>query len=87
MAEEVKWTEAKTYQDAPHQYVLQHKCPELFSKFRTLIREEGVIKLFSLRGHSYNCRYYFPGDGFRYWIMDNVLNRCPEDQTYGQQKP
>ncbi len=85
MAEEVKWTEAKTYADAPHQYVLRHNYPELFAKFRALIRNEGVIKLFSLRGHSYNCRYYFPGDGFRYWIMDNVLNRCPEDQTYGQQ--
>jgi hypothetical protein len=73
---QVKWTNAKTYQDAPHEYILSWDYPEVFLFYRQLIRREGVRQKFTLRGRTYPYRYYYAEDGWKYWVIQDVLNRA-----------
>jgi SAM-dependent methyltransferase len=70
------WKYAKTYPDAPHEYILQKWDPEVFAYFEEKLRTEAVREEYTLRGRTNWYCYYYPGDGYRYWIIDYVLNRC-----------
>ncbi len=70
------WETATTYPDAPHQYVLPNRYPEVHAYYEQLIREEGVDEQFTLRGCTGRYRYYYGRDGYKYWIIGDVLNRC-----------
>ena len=70
------WKAAKTYPDAPHEYMLRHEQPETFAFYEQRIQAGGVREKFTLRGRTATYRYYYE-DGFKYWIIRNVLNRCP----------
>ena len=72
----VNWTYAKTYADAPHEYFIRQDFPEVFAKLVDLIKQHGVREQFTLRGKTRWYRYYYPGDGYKYWSIGNVLNRC-----------
>jgi hypothetical protein len=72
----LRWKYAKTYPDAPHEYILQQWDPEVFAYFEEKLRTEAIREQFTLRGKTYWYRYYYRGDGYRYWIIDYVLNRC-----------
>jgi hypothetical protein len=37
---------------------------------------ESVEEEFTLRGRTNSYRYHYPGDAYRYWIVQHVLNRC-----------
>ena len=73
--ESLAWKTAKTYADAPHEYVLAPDQPEIFHRFSGLLKESGVKEQFTLRGKTATYRYYYPGDGYKYWIIGRVLNR------------
>ena len=70
------WTNAKTYPDAPHEYILRNEYPEVVARYEALIREHGVREKFILRGRTLTYRYYYGDDGYKYWVMGNVLNRA-----------
>jgi hypothetical protein len=73
----VSWTYAKTYSsDAPHEYLLRHTAPDVFDWYKLQIAEKGIRERFTLRGKTATYRYFYPGDGFRYWICGIVLNRA-----------
>jgi hypothetical protein len=73
----VTWTYAKSYPDAPHQYVLRDKVPAAFFEYYAeKIREEGVRERFELRGRVATYRYWYGPDGFKYWRVGQILNRC-----------
>lgn len=69
----VKFTFAKTYaQSFPHEYTLQEREPEVFELMQIWINEQGYDKFFY--GKLYR---YLELDGYKYWIIGNVLNREP----------
>jgi hypothetical protein len=72
---QLRWTNAKTYPDAPHEYVLRDRYPEVFAAVQALLKGEGVKEKFTLRGRTSTYRYYYAG-GYKYWIMGQVLNRA-----------
>ena len=54
----------------PHEYVLEHEQPELFAHAEVLLEIDSYGALF--RGYPYR---YVDRDGWKYWIIDDVLNR------------
>lgn len=70
-----RWIAAKTYPDAPHEYVLRRKEPAVFEHYQRLIHSHGVLEKFTLRGQTATYRYYYEG-AFKYWIIGTVLNRA-----------
>jgi hypothetical protein len=93
----VKWKDAKSYENiAPHQYILRGGHPESYAVMLEVVKREGIREKFTLRGKSYYYKYYYPGDGYRYWFMwpqggpTDVLNRCrvePDPERPGQFRP
>lgn len=75
------WKYAKTYPDAPHEYILHAWHPEIFTYFQEKLKTDSVEEEFTLRGRTHSYRYYYPGDGSRYWIIQGVLNRCRVDSS------
>jgi hypothetical protein len=75
----LRWKYAKTYPDAPHEYILQSSDPEAFAYYQEKLETEFIREEFTLRGRTYWYSYYYPGDGYRYWIIQDVLNRCRVD--------
>jgi UDP-galactopyranose mutase len=73
--QEPAWKVAKTYSDAPHEYTLRHQDPAVFEWYRDKIKSEGRAEKFTLRGRTAAYRYYYV-DGYKYWIIRNVLNRA-----------
>ena len=78
----ISWTEAKTYAAfAPHEYFLQDQYPEAFEYIKAKIESDGKDELFTMpaRGEKaaytlpYRYWYYY---GYKYWHMDNVINRA-----------
>jgi hypothetical protein len=41
----MNWKTAKTYADAPHEYVLANEHPETYRRFSQLLKQAGVIHL------------------------------------------
>jgi hypothetical protein len=71
----VKWTFAKTYTDAPHEYFIRQDYPEVFASLAELIRKDGVKEQFTLRGKTRWYKYLYLED-YKYWTIQNVMNRC-----------
>lgn len=71
----LRWKSAKTYPDAPHEYVTVWQYPKVFPIIRELIKAKGIREQFTLRGKTQTYKYYYPGDGYRYWVMGTILNR------------
>ena len=81
----VTWTQAKSYPDAPHQYVVRTSLPEKqaaqFLAIAKHIRLEGVREWF---GNSWYIYYYH--NGWKYWTMGApldetiILNRAKVDR-------
>ncbi|MEM4359428.1 MAG: hypothetical protein QXT45_02755 [Candidatus Bilamarchaeaceae archaeon] len=94
--ENIKWKFAFTYRNvAPHWYIIQEKYPEYFDEMKAKIKKYGEERTFcALSGILFN-KYYIEG-GYKYWIMDDVLNRAKADgpqatfqyiKKYGTDKP
>ena len=77
-----EWTFAKTYPDWPHSYIVrEHVDDRMFVKMARHLNQHGIM------GNFYRTRMtYFNYDGHEYWNMDNIINRCAEDQTYDKRK-
>jgi hypothetical protein len=74
-----KWIFAKTYAATwPHEYIVQEKVDnELYLELAT------HIDTFGYESHFYKMKQiYFDDDGFTYWHMENIINRCVERDTY-----
>ena len=73
------WTFAKTYASTwPHEYIVQEKVDnELYAKLAEQIDAYGHKEYF------YSVQMiYFNFDGKMYWHMENIINRCDENETY-----
>lgn len=73
------WIFAKTYAKTwPHEYIVQEKVDgELFLKLADHIDKYGYQSKF----YQYTMTY-FDFDGYTYWHMENIINRCVEEDTY-----
>jgi len=71
-----RWKHAQTYADAPHEYILKDWDPPVFAYYEEQIKTEGVKEQFTLRGRTSWYRYFYPGDGYKYWTIKTVLNRA-----------
>jgi hypothetical protein len=72
---QIRWKFAKTYPDAPHEYVTIWQYPEIFPIVRDLIKAQGVNEKFTLRGKTSTYRYYYEGE-YKYWIIGQILKRA-----------
>jgi GTP pyrophosphokinase len=73
------WTFAKTYaRKWPHEYIVREKVDQvLFDELAAYIDGHGY------ESHFYDRKQiYFDHAGHTYWHMDNIINRCPEADTY-----
>jgi len=76
---EQDWIFAKTYAETwPHEYIVQARVDnELFLKLANHIDQFGYEDYF------YKMKQiYFNYDGFTYWHMENIINRCLLADTY-----
>lgn len=73
----LKFRYAKTMPDIPHEYVVRNKdlSSDEFSDVADTIAMLGVIEYFGKKPF----RYYYPGDGYKYWIIGDILNRTTID--------
>jgi hypothetical protein len=70
-----KWTSAKTYvKTAPHEYIVDKQNPELFKTICGMIDKEGYYAEFTLFGNTKTYKYLKIGN-YKYWHIDNILNR------------
>lgn len=77
---DIVWHKAKTFETtAPHEYILEHEYPELFARVRLAIEKDGVSEPFRIFRSIVWSRYVYT-DYYRYWIIEDVLNR---DSRYG----
>ena len=74
----VSWTVAKTYPDAPHEYVIRGRVPmDFFDYYAEKIKTQGVLEEFTLRGRTSRYRYWYGPDGYRYWrVGAAIINRA-----------
>ena len=80
---ESTWTFAKTYAETwPHEYIVQERVDNaLFLQLAAHIDTHGYeAEFYSTR------QIYFDFEGNTYWHMDNIINRCPESETYSRRK-
>jgi len=73
------WTFAKTYASTwPHEYIVQDKVDnDLYLKLSKQIDTYGY------KAYFYSTQMiYFNFDGKTYWHMENIINRCDENETY-----
>ena len=76
---EQDWIFAKTYAETwPHEYIVQERVDNgLFLDLANHIDQFGYEDYF------YKMKQiYFNYDGFTYWHMENIINRCVEKDTY-----
>lgn len=81
--EKQNWIFAKTYAKTwPHEYIVQERVDnELYLKLANHIDEFGYVDYF------YQTKQiYFNYNGFTYWHMENIINRCVEKDTYHNRK-
>ena len=77
--ENSKWIFAKNYAKTwPHEYVVQEQVDnDLFLALAHHIDVYGYEFLF------YKMKQvYFDYNGYAYWHIENIINRCPESDTY-----
>ena len=78
-----EWVFAKTYATTwPHEYIVQEKVEsKLFLEFANHIDTYGYEGIF------YKMKLiYYDYDGFTYWHMENIINRCLTTETYHKRK-
>jgi hypothetical protein len=76
---EQKWTFAKTYAETwPHEYIVQERVnDDLYLQLAHHIDTYGYESYF------YKMKQiYLDYDGYTYWHMENIINRCIERDTY-----
>ncbi len=81
--EEQKWTFAKTYAKTwPHEYIVQEKVDnKKYIKLAAHIDTQGYESNF------YNTKQiYYDFNGYTYWHMENIINRCVYKDTYHQRE-
>ncbi len=70
-----RWQEAKTYaKTAPHKYFIKQWNKKLFLALSRAIANFGRKEFFKLETNKYKNKYFYL-DEYRYWAIDNVLNR------------
>ena len=80
---EQNWIFAKTYAETwPHEYIVQERVDnKLFLEFANHIDQLGYEDYF------YKMKQiYFDYNGFTYWHMENIINRCVVKDTYHNRK-
>ncbi len=72
----LEWRFAKTMPEIPHEYIvrdnLSNKDKTLFDRLATHIKEQGYIGKFALKTY-----WYIDIGDYKYWVIDNILNREP----------
>ena len=73
-----EWVFAKTMPEIPHYYIVRDNLSDddkkLFNEFGEYIKENGYTEEF------YSKQYlYIDIDEYKYWIMENILNRAKID--------
>lgn len=78
-----QWIFAKTYAKTwPHEYIVQEKVDRrLFDKLAEYIDSNGVADFFYQKQ-----MIYLEYNGYVYWHMENIINRCPPEDTYTRRK-
>ena len=73
------WIFAKTYAETwPHEYIVQEKVDnDLFLKLAYHIDTFGHEEYFYKKKMT-----YFDYNGYVYWHMENIINRCIASETY-----
>jgi len=73
------WVFAKTYAKTwPHEYIVQERVDN--DLFLALAHH---IDTFGYKSHFYKMeQVYFDYKGHTYWHMEDIINRCPESETY-----
>ncbi|WP_415406986.1 hypothetical protein ACLHDG_00205 [Sulfurovum sp. CS9] len=81
--EKSAWTFAKTYAETwPHEYIVQEQVDnELFVELANYIDTNGYADYFYKKE-----MIYFDFNGYAYWHMENIINRCVLADTYHQRK-
>lgn len=77
------WIFAKTYAKTyPHEYIVQERVDnELYLELAN------HINIFGYENYFYNTKQiYFDYLGYTYWHMENIINRCVEQDTYHERK-
>jgi hypothetical protein len=77
------WIFAKTYAKTwPHEYIVQEQVDSnLFLALAEYIDTQGYKDNFYQKEV-----FYFDHDGYTYWHMGNIINRCVVADTYHQRK-
>ena len=80
---EQDWIFAKTYAETwPHEYIVQERVDN--EQFLELANH---IDQFGYEDYFYKMKQiYFEYNGFTYWHMENIINRCEEKYTYPHRK-
>ena len=73
------WIFAKTYAETwPHEYIVQEKVDN-----EQYLELANHIDNFGYEEYFYQTKQiYFDYNGFTYWHMENIINRCLENDTY-----
>ena len=81
--EDSTWIFAKTYAKTwPHEYIVHEKVDNtLFLMLAQHIDTHGHEESFYKKK-----MIYFDHDGYVYWHMENIINRCVEADTYWQRE-
>jgi hypothetical protein len=77
------WIFAKTYaQTWPHEYIVEENVDSVL--FNELAKH---IDNFGYESDFYSTKQtYFDHEGNTYWHMGNIINRCPESETFRRRK-
>lgn len=80
---EQTWIFAKTYAKTyPHEYIVQEKVDNnLYLQLAEYIDTNGYKEYFYSRE-----QIYLDFEGYTYWHMENIINRCIEQDTYHRRK-
>ena len=78
-----KWTFAKTYAKTwPHEYIVQRQVDN-----DCFLEMANHIDTFGHNEYFYNKQMiYFDYDGYAYWHMGDIINRCVLADTYQQRE-
>ena len=81
--EQQNWIFAKTYAATwPHEYLVQERVDNTF-----FLELANHIDQFGYEDYFYEMnQIYFDFNGFTYWHMENIINRCIEKDTYHNRK-
>jgi len=77
------WIFAKTYAETyPHEYIVQERVDsKLFILLAQHISANGYEEFFYKKK-----TLYLEYDGYTYWHIENIINRCVNKDTYHQRK-